>query len=345
MDDARGFHALTYRGQVRRMRALAAAALPDFGIDPSRARLTRLAHFDNTTFRVDTLTPSPGPDEATRFVLRIHRAHGSPWHPPRSIRQVRSELDWLAALRRDTTLTVPIPQPTRAGDLLTTARTADVPDERICVLFAWLPGRFLNAGLTARHLERVGAFIGRLHEHVNGWTPPADFERPPVGVITDAATEWMLPLTYDVCGADAGRVVAAVIERVRAAQDELATVPGSSALIHGDLHQENYLFHRGGIRAIDFDDCGVGPLLYDLSVPLNELWGRADLPQLRSALLRGYASVRPLPDNAEYYLHMFDVLRILQLTIWHIEERNRPGFENWQREVHDNLPWLAKAIQ
>jgi Ser/Thr protein kinase RdoA (MazF antagonist) len=60
-------------------------------------------------------------------------------------------------------------------------------------------------------------------------------------------------------------------------------------LIHADLHQENYLFHGKQVRAIDFDDCGYGPFVYDLAVTLSELEHRADYPTLRAALLAGYA--------------------------------------------------------
>ena len=45
-----------------------------------------LAHEENTTFRVETPT-------GDRFVLRIHRTAGSPFHPPSSADEVRSEDD------------------------------------------------------------------------------------------------------------------------------------------------------------------------------------------------------------------------------------------------------------
>jgi Ser/Thr protein kinase RdoA (MazF antagonist) len=57
---------------------------------------------------------------------------------------------------------------------------------------------------------------------------------------------------------------AAVVDRalqiVWATMSEFARQPGMAGLIHADLHVENVLFHRGVARAIDFDDCGWGPL-------------------------------------------------------------------------------------
>jgi Ser/Thr protein kinase RdoA (MazF antagonist) len=61
-----------------------------------------LAHLENTTFRVETAG-------GERYVLRIHRTNGSPFHPPRSAAEVRSEAIWLAALRRETSLAYPRP--------------------------------------------------------------------------------------------------------------------------------------------------------------------------------------------------------------------------------------------
>ncbi len=70
-----------------------------------------------------------------------------------------------------------------------------------------------------------------------------------------------------VSAADAALVEAA-IETVRVATRELGAQPDTFGLIHADLHQENYLFHGGMARAIDFDDCGWGFYLYDLAVTL-----------------------------------------------------------------------------
>ena len=97
----RAFEALPRRTQIGRLRRLAKIALAGYDLPP--ARLTLIAHLFNTTFRVDTATGQP-------YGLRIHRA-GTP-----TVDTVGSELAWLAALRRDTTLQVPDPVPTRDMD-------------------------------------------------------------------------------------------------------------------------------------------------------------------------------------------------------------------------------------
>src|SRR5262245_25988595 len=102
----KAFEALTYAGQVRRLRRLAERALGAYGL--GGARLAALTNSENMTFRVDA------PD-GERYVLRIHRPNR------KSVAAIRSELLWLAALRRDTDLIVPDPVPSADGALVTLA--------------------------------------------------------------------------------------------------------------------------------------------------------------------------------------------------------------------------------
>ena len=142
----------TYRTQVARLRRLAAVALEAYDIRV--ARLTLLAHLENTTFRVDAA-------DGARYVLRIHRTTGDPFHPVRSPAEVASEMVWLTALRRDLGEIGPLPVLTREASALTVAATELVDEPRICVLMRWVSGRFLDAGLTPGHLAAVGRLMGR----------------------------------------------------------------------------------------------------------------------------------------------------------------------------------------
>jgi Ser/Thr protein kinase RdoA (MazF antagonist) len=328
----RRYDTLTYRGQAGRMRQLGHGALADYGIAGARLRL--LGHDENTTFRVVA-------SDGRRYLLRIHRVSGNPAHPVRSAIQVRSELLWLAALRRDTGLAVPEPVPTLDGRLLTEASIAGVPERRLCTLFRWQPGRFLHAGLTPAHLERVGRLIAQLHQHAESWTPPAEFTRGRVGDVSEPAAAHMLCMVAELCTPADVATVAAVIARVRATQQALDQEPGAYGLIHGDLHQENYLFDHGQVYAIDFDDCGWGYFLYDLMMPVNELADHPRYADLRAALLRGYRSLRLLPPAHARHMAIFDALKVLILTIWFLDERDKPAFQGWQAEVRGNLDWLA----
>ncbi len=177
---------LSRRTQLSRLRRLAATALAAY--DLPAARLTLLSHFSNTTFRVDTVS-------GARYVLRIHRTHTP------TVASVGAELAWLAALRRDTDLEVPDPVPTRDGSLLREVATPDIPTLHICVLFLWLPGRQVNAGLTPAHLERVGEAMARLQDHAAQFSLPPGFTRARVDAPIEAARRRPDPFAPEVIAA------------------------------------------------------------------------------------------------------------------------------------------------
>jgi Ser/Thr protein kinase RdoA (MazF antagonist) len=116
-------------------------------------------------------------------------------------------------------------------------------------------------------------------------------------------------------------------------------------LIHGDLHQDNFLFDRGKVRAIDFDDCGWGHFVADLGTTLSELQARPDYQVLREGLLRGYRSVRMLPVEHERHLDAFRALRLLLLTVWCVEQRNHPAFVNWEAEARDGIAQMQELAR
>ena len=255
-------------------------------------------------------------------MLRVHRADRTP-------AQVLSELRWLAALRRDTELGVPEPVPTRSGDLLAIAATPGVPEPRVCALFRWMPGRFFRKGLRATHLERVGAFMARLHEHAATFPRPSGFTREPVGALTDDQAERARRIVAEHASRGDAAVVEAALAKASRALAGIEREPGQVGLIHADLHQFNYLFDGGEVRAIDFDDCGVGPLLYDPAVTINTLPATVDRDEMRAALLRGYERVRPLPRETEPRLDALIAVRIVQDIPGVLDPAEDPSASGW----------------
>ena len=329
------FGTLTRAGQLRYLRQLALKALTAYAVQASR--LTALQHEGNTTFRVDLAN-------GQRYVLRIH-------HPAlRTVESVRSEMMWLAALRRETNLVVPEPIPTLDGNLLTVVSVTEIPEPRICVLFRWIDGRFLNLRLTPSQLEQVGAFMARLQLHSAQFRPPDGFVRGRLDNLTVAArrmagqgaTEVLLRqqidhpadetaairLVNEICSPEDGELVATLIRKVRDMQRAVGQTSETFGLIHGDLHQGNYFFHHGQIRAIDFDDCGYGYYLYDIAVTLSEVNWRKNTPELRKGFLKGYRSIRDLSSEHEGYLDTLITFRDLQLMISQIEMRDHPAFRH-----------------
>ena len=256
------YGSLSARGQIGRLRRLGRSALAAYGLQD--ARLTSLRHQHNTTFRIDA---RGGP-----YVLRINRP------AVHTADTIRSEMAWLRALRHDTGLGVPDPVAARDGSLVVVAKDPGVPEPRTCVLLRRLEGRFVDQRLTPEHLRSVAQLQAGLQEHARRWTPPSGFRRPRLDMLTSAAKTGEIPTPADShertdhpspedadCGlelvtelvsASHAAVFAAALDVVWATTRVLQAQPGNAGLIHGDLHQENYLFKHGDAQAIDFDDCG-----------------------------------------------------------------------------------------
>jgi Ser/Thr protein kinase RdoA (MazF antagonist) len=346
-DTLQSFESLTNAGQLRRLRRLALAALADYGI--YEPHLTALVHGDNTTFRVDLAT-------GERYVLRIHRSAG------KTPELVRSELAWLVALQHEAELLVPSPVATPDGSLITIASFEGVPEPRICVLFRWISGRFLEHGLTPAHLRQVGAFMARLQLSGARFDPPDGFVRgrldnlygKPRGISEALARQQVdnpddeataIQLVTEVCSPEDGCTVEKLIRTIRAAQRMLGQGPETFGLIQGDLHQENYLFHHNRVGAIDFDDCGYGYYAYDIAVTLYNLIGLDRVALLRQSFLEGYRSVRELPAEHEQHIETFFYLRDLQMVIWAIEMRNHPAFrDRWASITRETLQHIKGLV-
>jgi Ser/Thr protein kinase RdoA (MazF antagonist) len=328
---ARTFDSLGRSGQARRLKRLGWEALTQYAL-PIR-QLTLLAHLENTTFRAEA-------QDGRRFLLRISRPG------KHTLEEVRSEMAWLCALRRETRLLVPDPVVTQGGDLATLVAAAGVPEPRICVVTQWVAGHFLNAGLTPQRLQRVGALTARLHAHAQTFAPPPAFTRASVARLDETWEEAILARVAVVRPPDEVALLRTAIQQIRALVNLLGEESDARGLIHADLHQENYLFDAREAGAIDFDDCGYGPYLYDLAVTLSEIQGRSNAASLGEALLAGYRRVRHVPVEHERVLPALMERRRIDLILWWIDSRTHPAFrDRWDANLRRDLRSLQAFVQ
>lgn len=314
-------------------RRVALDALTRFDVHPARVR--RLPRGWNTGYDV-------WDRDGARYVLRVHRDDGP---DPQA---VRAELAWLHALRRDTDLEVPEPVPAADGDLLV---EVDRPGGGTAAadLLRWVDGSFLGAERTRpAHLRAYGRLTAALHAHAAGWATGDSSTRPdPLGWTEVARRSGADPFAPDVVEDALAGLAAldprwdtgalrAVVAAAGAARDA-AVADGEVWLVHADLHHENVLVvgrDAGGsvVGAIDFDDCGDAPLVYDLAVTLSELPVRDDL---RAALLEGYAAVRPLPRDLDDRLDALVAFRFVQPGTYVAEHRDEAQFApHWHQDAN-----------
>jgi Ser/Thr protein kinase RdoA (MazF antagonist) len=227
----------------RRLRSTARSALQQYGLADVALRLVGTVH--NDVFRV-TARPS-GAQQARQFVLRLHMTG---WLTEA---QIESELMWLEAIRRDTSLRVPEPVRNQSGHLVTSACGT-----RTCTLFHWLDGRVLWKRPSPHWLHKIGRLMASLQDHGHHLKRPVAFERPRWDCAAMTGRAGMLAEGWDRLSKDAAVVLSDVCERFNDAAEAVGTGPDAFGLIHGDLHVANVLSVNGEVAAIDFDDCCDG---------------------------------------------------------------------------------------
>ncbi|MBW3624029.1 MAG: phosphotransferase [Armatimonadetes bacterium] len=334
------YREITRKGQIRRMRGLALAALKQFEIEPLRVEF--LTHGENTTFRVSARSRESSPPES--YLLRIHIDHPT----YRDTLPVLSELQWLQSLRRSEGLEVPEPVPTRDGAWVVREEAEGVPGARSCVLFRWMEGSHGRD----RHYrdpdfwDRMGEFLGKLHRHSEYFSPPPEFTRQRwdgYECYYEQPLELGLETVRAYCTPEDADLVRRVLDQIRRVLTEMGEGREVFGLVHADMHGGNRLVHRGRIKAIDFDDGGFGHYLYDIVLVLRDAQG----PDCRNAFLRAYRRIRSFPEEHERYFHTFRLLRGMNMYVWCLGDRTNayPFFGTPEAEAKEYVEDLRDFLQ
>ncbi len=321
------------RLSLRQMQPLAQAALAQYGI--VNAKLKNLRYYNNATYRVSA-------GDGDRYVLRVTSNFYS-------AANLQSEMLWLQTLQHDPALFVPTPMPSLDCSMVVTAAAPAIAPPRLCVLFRWMEGaKVAEERMKINHFRLVGEALARLHRQSIAFTPPAAFNRPSwdEGRFLSpemAATREQIytHLAKYFTGAEVRRFVE-LTDQARATMRLLADDLTSFGLIHGDFHAGNYLFNRGTVRFIDFEDSGWGYFLYDMATALFGIIESAAYDLLAAAFFAGYARVRPLPDQLAARLRQFQIVRCIFLTGLVVTSGSVSESQWWEQYVAGRLRKLLQ---
>jgi Ser/Thr protein kinase RdoA (MazF antagonist) len=245
-------------------------------------------------------------------VLRVHRHD---YHGPG---EIESELAWMQAVRRETSVLCPSPIPQRDGGLVTVLPMAH-GRPREAVMFTRAPGENLTLeDATPYWYERLGRITAELHAHSLGWTRPTGFHR----------YNWLLD---DIIGPHARfgywghhprldpsqkEVLRRVEDRLREAVRRYESSHERIGLIHGDLHLLNLMVHGDELWSLDFDDCGMSWFMFDVGAAMQYIPDDPIVEVLTDAWVRGYTSLRALSGPERESLPHFVMLRRLLTLGW-----------------------------
>jgi Ser/Thr protein kinase RdoA (MazF antagonist) len=290
---------------VAELHTRVAGSLDRWGLSPATS-VSLLNVSENATF---LLKDDPAGRE---LVLRLHRIGYS------SLQEIRSELAWMDALRRDGVIQTAPPVPGADGDWVQILRSRTQAAPRFAVAFERLPGEEPDSRHAECWFERLGEFTARMHGHAKSWSLPPGFRRKRWDFDAMVGPQGFWGSWRDGIGLDGAGVK--ILEGALALIGERLDRFGESAevfgLVHADLRLANLLVDGTHLRIIDFDDCGFSWFLYDFATSVSFIEHEPIVPDLLRAWCKGYRKTSPLSAEHQAEIPTFVVLRRILLTAW-----------------------------
>jgi len=296
------------------MQRAIAAALPQWGLSPrTQARLLNIS--ENATWRLDD------PDQPEPLILCIHRVgyHTEP--------EIRSELAWIEALRTSAAVSTAAIHPTTTGDPLAILPSPTGLPARHAVAFRFLQGHEPNvdSGLVP-WFHTLGAITARLHHHAATWPRPPSFARKlwNFDAMLGPVKLWGPWQSGLGLTPEGHAIIARAVAEIQRRTQAYGHAPDRFGLVHADMRLANLLVDGPTMHVIDFDDCGLSWHLYDFAASITLFEHNPIVPDIQSAWLEGYRTIRPLPPEPETILPTLIMARRILVMAWMASHAETP---------------------
>ena len=279
----------------------------------------------NATFAVTSA-------EGNKFALRVNM------NSPRTIANLKGEISWVNHLQTTAGIHLPAPIANTSGSFITQFHHLRSGRNLLCVLNTWVGGDELGDDVTLDQATQVGKLIARLHDSSKEFEIPMDAALPnfsdPMWESKDCLLDVDSPLD-----ADARSLINKSLESIMKITEELYTKT-KPQLIHGDVHGWNMKTLEADLYILDFDDCGFGLPIQDLSVAIYYL----DTDEQIHALLKGYSEVLEIPEYSERQMQALLLHRRLMLLNYLYETQNQEHQEMIPAYLLETLRRAEKFI-
>lgn len=222
------------------------------------------------------------------------------------------------------------PQPVAGGDSAFYQAWAADPFAVQSLLFRFVAGKNRTSEtITVEDVHKIGEFLGHFHNSTSQFQPDNHFTRPSLdadGLFTNEGLYPLVEVSAQLFSPEQDRIMTAVADQVRASMPQLGIEKSEFGLIHGDFLLHNILFHEGSVRALDFEYCGYGYYLYDLTPLLWQLKPHNDYAAFEQAIWTGYTNIRPLTDQHRELLETFIAGRQVASLRWVAANQHNPYY-------------------
>jgi Ser/Thr protein kinase RdoA (MazF antagonist) len=275
------------------------------------------------------------------LVVRVHRIGYS------SAEEIRSELAWINALRRDGVIETAAPFAGHDGELVQRLESPSGGPSRHAVAFERLAGKKPDPGNDAVHwFERLGELTAKMHRHAKSWTLPSGFRRKRWDLEAMVGPNaywgsWRAAIGLDPAGT---AVIEQALRFIRRRVELFGMGAERFGLVHADLHLANLLLDEPHLRIIDFDDCGFSWFVYDFATAVSFIEHEPVVPQLLRAWLAGYRKTVPLSPEDGTEIPTFVVLRRILLTAWLASHAETPAARQLGAAYTSGTVMLAQQL-
>lgn len=248
-------------------------------------------------------------DEA--YVLRIHlpKEGFSLATTQHSYDNLCSEIQFIDAINEQTDIVVQKPVKNKNG--LFVSKILDEDKRIYATVLTWIKGITLSKedANYSKQAYLTGVLTAKLHNFSSNWVEGRELKRNRYdkeklkSVIKQIEKGVSLNLIKD----DEFKIIEKGGEKIISFMEELDTrLFDSKGVVHADLHKSNLIVHDEIITPIDFCLCGYGYFYMDLGGIL------ADFSPLsiRKEVLRGYGSIRDIPELDIKYIEGFFIMSI-----------------------------------
>lgn len=279
-------------------------------------------------------------EKKAKYVLRIYRPG---YHDKQ---EMLGELIWIRQLNLDTDLKMAAILPGKDGELIQNLSISEAGKTCLhAALFEYIPGenlRGISESELFYYMGKIGEITAKLHLHVSKWREAAEVKRFSWNLedLTGASARWgdfseMRTLTKWQKERYSSAIT--VIE------DRLKCYGKSKdryGLIHSDLNINNILVNDNGIYVLDFDDCGFGWFLYDLSTSVLEYFGEI-LENCIQFWLEGYQRYRALSKEDLEEIYTFLILRKIVRVGWIATHGDSDTVKKVEMDYYDKTAEMA----
>jgi Ser/Thr protein kinase RdoA (MazF antagonist) len=259
---------------------------------------------------------------------------------------IQYEVDWLAALNRETLIDVVAPIPTATGGMVTDAVDPATRENRHCVLFTWVPGVPLGDGAGTFSYRLLGRMSAQLQGHGRTWLPddPAElrlwnrvfYYKPSLDPVTifNARTDHLVE-----------KPRRSVIQKALPLADRAVAFSWESAtpqIVHGDLHEWNAHVVGTRLYAFDFEDVMVATPAQDVSVSLYSSRSSVMKDDIRAAFRAGFEEYGQWPVESEEQLDGLHAARQIMLMNYALRALPEGESVDYLDKV---MPWIEGFVK